>query len=82
MKETTATTTPVAAGQIYRTKHGYRLVEQIRNTGGTGLRYALLRPCGPKGRTVPHPILGETPITSYLSPDGSLAPGYVLTATL
>ena len=77
--------TPAEAGQIYACGKGrFRRVEQIRETGhlrngGGGLKYALVRICGPRGRTHPHPFLKDDPITVSLLPDGSMPPGYLLT---
>lgn len=70
------------SGQIYRSRHGHHVkVYQVRETGriagrAGGLRYALLRPCGPGGRVHSHPVLGEDYVTAYLTPDGEMPPGY------
>lgn len=70
---------PVEAGQIYYCGKGrYRVVEQVRSTGPGGLRYALVRVCGPKGRTRPHPVMGDIPIAVYLTPGREMPPGYIL----
>lgn len=67
------------AGQVYRSGKGRHLrVEQVRQSGGGGIAYALARRCGPGGKCHGHPILGEVPITIYLTPDGSLPTGYEL----
>ena len=77
--------TPVEAGQIYACgKSRYRRVDQVRETGrlrdrAGGLKYALVRVCGPRGRTHAHPYLKDDPITVFLLPDGSMPPGYLLT---
>jgi hypothetical protein len=76
---------PVEAGQVYACGKGrFRRVEQVRETGhlrggGGGLKYALVRVCGPKGRTHDHPFLKDDPITVFLLPDGSMPAGYLLT---
>ena len=78
------------AGQVYKAgPRAHVRVEQVRSTGGTGLKYALARRCDPTGtKTKPsrflsgvNPVTGERfniPITIYLMPDGEMPPGYTL----
>lgn len=68
-----------AAGQVYACgKNRFRRVEQVRRPDPGALPYALVRVCGPKGKTHAHPVLGETPITVQLAGDGSMPAGYTL----
>jgi hypothetical protein len=82
--EQTTVAIPTEAGQIYFCGKGrYRRVEQVRETGQVrngagGLKYALVRVCGPKGRTHDHPFLGGEPITVFLLPNGTMPRGYEL----
>lgn len=65
------------AGDIFRSGKRHVRVEQVRSSGAGGLKYALVRFCGPAGRTHRHPILGDEPINVWLYPNGEMPRGYI-----